>query len=117
MPMGIVSAITAKAPGSDRARQTPPPAISASAIVTARMAPTRAASGAAGGANTPMPITGMAREQRRHRVADAERVLRARQHRAEPDELRAQRQRRERDRDEQCRCGPAAPRRDAHRSS
>ena len=65
------------------------------------MAPTRAASGAAAGANTPMPITGMRREQRRDGVADAERVLRARQHRAEADELRPQRQRGERDRDEQ----------------
>ena len=42
------------------ARTTPPPAIRASATVTARMAPTRAASGAAAGANTPMPITGIA---------------------------------------------------------
>ena len=59
MPMGIVSAITANAPGRI-ARPMPPPAIRASATVTARMAPTRAASGAAAGANTPMPITGMA---------------------------------------------------------
>ena len=34
-------------------------------------------------------------------MADAERVLRARQHRAEADELRTQRQRGERDGDEQ----------------
>ncbi len=55
-------------------------------------------------------------EQRRDRVADAERVLRARQHGAEADELRAQRQRGERDRDEQA---DAAAQRalGAHRSS
>ena len=114
MPIGIVSAITANAPGRT-ARATPPPAISASATVTARMAPTRAASGAAAGANTPMPITGMAREQRRHRVADAERVLRPRQHRAEPDELGSQAQRCERDRYEQT--DAAAQRPAGHRSS
>jgi len=41
------------------------------------------------------------REQRRDRVAHAERVLRTRQHRAEPDELGAKRQRGQRNSDEQ----------------
>ena len=54
-------------------------------------------------------------QQRRHRVADAERVLRPRQHRAEPDELGSQAQRCERDRYEQT--DAAAQRPAGHRSS
>ncbi len=62
------------------------------------------------------PDHGNGPEQRRHGVADAERVLCARQHRAEADELRAQCQRCEGDRDQQ---PDAAPQRApiAHRSS
>ena len=56
-----------------------------------------------------MPITGMARDQCGHRVADAERVLGAWQDGPEPDELRPQRQRRQGNRDEQADAAAQSP--------
>ena len=58
MPIGSVRAITPSAPGI-RARATPASPIVNSTIVMARVAPTRAASGPAAGANTPMQRSGI----------------------------------------------------------
>ena len=114
MPIGIVSAITANAPGQrTRARRR---------RRDQRERDRDRADGAdprgqrrRGGREDAHADHGDGAEQRRDRVADAERVLRARQHRAEPDELRSQGQRGERDRDEQT--DAAAQRPAAHRSS
>ncbi len=69
--------------------------------MTARIAPTRAASGAAAGAKTPMPITGIAPSSAATEWLTPSACWARGSTGPEADELRAQRQRGEGDRDEQ----------------
>ena len=105
-----VSAITANAPGRT-ARATPPPAIRARAKETARMAPDPRGQRRCGRREHAHADHRDRGEQRRHGVADPERVLGPRQDRAEPHQLRPQREGGEPERRRSGRGVPAAHRR------
>ena len=100
MPTGTVASRTRAAPGVI-ARAMPAAATRISAAETARVVPTRAASSAAVGANTPMQSTGIV-TSRPAIACDTPRLCwMFGSKRADPDELRAQRDRAEPHGDEQ----------------
>ena len=96
MPIGSVRAITPSAPGI-KARAMPASPIVNSTIVMARVAPTRAASGPAAGANTPMQKQRDRQQQPGDRVGDAEIAVDRVHERADGDDLGPQRERRKHD--------------------